>query len=155
MDKNCIKDVFTTENGFICPLVVMDEVAEGSERPLSGKQLDVLQLHDQLWKRPVTESDRRLCRVNMRRGLFGCLRTCHLLRQGDSNVISLNVFRYLKVIFFNGRLSSFMSLYIHNVKQVFLIYLLVQNQNLQASKLLKILPYSLVITSSAFLFFRG
>lgn len=155
MDKKVIKDVFTTENGFICPLVVMDEVAEGSERPLPGKQLDILQLHDQLWKRPVTESDRRLCRVNMRRGLFGCLRTCHLLRQGDSNVISLNVFRYLKVIYFNGRLSSFMPLFIHNVKQVFLMYLPVQNQNLKASKLLKILPYSLVITSSAFLFFRG
>lgn len=147
--------MFTTENGFICPLVVMDEVAEGSERPLPGKQLDILQLHDQLWKRPVTESDRRLCRVNVRRGLFGCLRTCHLLRQGDSNVISLNVFRYLKVIYFNGRFSSLMSLYIHNVKQVFLIYLPVQNQNLQASKLLKTLPYSLVITSSALLFFRG
>lgn len=155
MDKKVIKDVFTTENGFICPLVVMDEVAEGSERPLPGKQLDILQLHDQLWKRPVTESDRRLCRVNMRRGLFGCLRTCHLLRQGDSNVISLNVFRYLKVIYFNGRLSSFMPLFIHNVKQVFLMYLPVQNQNLKASKLLKILPFSLVITSSAFLFFRG
>lgn len=51
--------------------------------------------------------------------------------------------------------DSQVSLYIHNVKQVFLIYLPVQNQNLQASKLLKILPYSLVITSSAFLFFRG
>jgi len=91
MDKRVIKDVFTTENGFICALAVMDEFAESSERPLPGKQLDVLQFHDQLWKRPVPESDRRLCRVNMRRGLFGCLRTCHLRRQGDSNAISLNV----------------------------------------------------------------
>lgn len=92
MDKKVIKDVFTTKNGFICALVVMDEFAECSERPLPGKQLDVLQLHDQLWKRPVPERDRRLCRVNMRRWLLACLRTCHLRRQGDSNVISLNVF---------------------------------------------------------------
>lgn len=87
----------------------------------------------------------------------GCSLVCGLAIFVD-RVIQM-WFRYF-VIYFNGRLKFagflrvqfIMSLYIQNVKQVFLIYLHVQNQNLQANELLKIiLPYSLVIiTSSAF-----